>query len=140
VRRYLFDTAVMLAYLKGRAGALSRLRPWVLTGEASTSLIVYGEVIEYLKSFPDYSRHRTALRTLMRQIYPHELTYAILERYADLRRALRPPHGGGLIGDADTLIAATALEHGLIVVTTDSDYTRVPGLSVVSLTMDQLKA
>lgn len=34
----------------------------------------------------------------------------------------------GLIGDIDTLIAATALEHGLILVTTDSDFGRVPGL------------
>lgn len=46
-------------------------------------------------------------------------TYAILERYADLRRQLRPPYGPGLIGDIDTLIAATALEHDLTLVTTD---------------------
>jgi predicted nucleic acid-binding protein len=61
------------------------------------------------------------------------LTYAILERYADLRRAMRPPYGPGLIGDMDTLIAATALEHGLTVVTLDGDFTRVPGLAVMRL-------
>jgi predicted nucleic acid-binding protein len=46
---------------------------------------------------------------------------------------LRKPHGLGNIGDIDTLIAATALERDLIVVTTDSDYLRVPNLSVTLL-------
>jgi predicted nucleic acid-binding protein len=46
----------------------------------------------------------------MGEVYPYFLTYPILERYTDLRRSLRKPHGKGLIGDIDTLIAATALE------------------------------
>jgi len=45
----------------------------------------------------------------------------------------------GLIGDIDTLIAAIALEYNLTMITTDSDYTRVPGLSVQLLTMAQLR-
>jgi predicted nucleic acid-binding protein len=50
----------------------------------------------------------------MRLPYPYFLTDRILERYADIRRALRPPYGPGLIGDIDTLITATALERDLI--------------------------
>jgi predicted nucleic acid-binding protein len=69
---------------------------------------------------------------------PLPLTYPIMERYADPRRAMRPPHGSGLIGDADTIIAATALEHGLTVVTLDADYTRVPRLGVLHLTRSAL--
>ena len=53
--------------------------------------------------------------------------------------ALRPPHGPGLIGDVDTLIAATAIERRLTVVTIDSDYQRVPNLQVFLLTRDQLR-
>lgn len=34
------------------------------------------------------------------------------------------PHGLGLIGDVDTLIAATALEHWLTIVTLDGDFAR----------------
>lgn len=56
-----------------------------------------------------------------------------MQRYAALRRQLRPPYGPGLIGDIDTLIAATALEYELALVTTDSDFTRVPGLSLLLL-------
>jgi predicted nucleic acid-binding protein len=58
---------------------------------------------------------------------------SVLDQYAMLRRNLRPPHGPGLIGDIDGLIAATALERGLTVVTTDGDFTRVSGLSVMLL-------
>ena len=45
----------------------------------------------------------------------------------------------GPIGDIDTLIAATSLEHNLTVITTDTDYTRVPNLSVELLTIAQLR-
>jgi predicted nucleic acid-binding protein len=41
---------------------------------------------------------------------------------------LRPPYGPGLIGDIDVLIAATAIEHDLTIVTTDGDFERVPNL------------
>ncbi len=56
-----------------------------------------------------------------------------MQRYASLRRQLRRPYGAGLIGDIDTLIAATALEYDLEVVTTDGDFTRVPSLRVLLL-------
>lgn len=67
---------------------------------------------------------------LLERITPHPVNYTIGERYARLRRQLRAPYGSGLIGDVDTLIAATALEYDLTVVTTDTDFTRVPGLTV----------
>lgn len=91
------------------------------------------EAIEYIKDDPDYARRKGDLRTLLREVTPLRLTYDILERYADLRRAMRKPYGPGLIGDVDTLIAATAIEHGLAVVTLDGDFRRVPGLSVMLL-------
>lgn len=46
---------------------------------------------------------------------------------------MRAPYGTGLIGDIDTLIAATALERNLTVVTIDADFQRVPGLNVLLL-------
>jgi predicted nucleic acid-binding protein len=36
-----------------------------------------------------------------------------------------------VIGDIDTFVAATALEHDLTVVTTDSDFSRVPVLKTL---------
>jgi predicted nucleic acid-binding protein len=138
MRRYLLDTGLVTAYLRGRTGAVSLLQPWIDRDEATTSAVVYGEVIEYFKILSDFPRRQALLRALFRRIRSYDLTYAILEHYADLRLAMRPPRGAGLIGDVVTLIAATALEHDLTVVSLDSDFTRVPGLSMLHLTRDRL--
>jgi predicted nucleic acid-binding protein len=131
VPRYLLDTGPLAAYLFGRAAARDLLTPWIRARAAATSPMVYAEVSEHLLGRPDAARRRRELRELLRVIRPYALTYAILEQYARLRRQLRPPYGPGLIGDLDTLPAATALERGLTVVTTDGDFRRVPDLEVV---------
>jgi predicted nucleic acid-binding protein len=131
MRSYLLDTALVAALLHARPAAVSLVQPWIVNHEAATSSLVYAEVIEYIKGRPDFERRRAELRTLLREVYPYSLTYDILERYADLRRQLRPPYGPGLIGDVDTLIAATALERDLTLVTTDSDYEKVPDLKLM---------
>ncbi|GAC1629605.1 MAG: hypothetical protein NVS4B11_28610 [Ktedonobacteraceae bacterium] len=110
MRQYLLDTNVLSAYIQGRSGVLSLAQKWIYDNEAATSLIVYGEIIEYLKSFPNYAKREKELRDLLRKVHPYDLNYELLERYADMRRAMRPPYGPGLIGDMDTLIAATAIQ------------------------------
>ncbi len=49
-------------------------------------MLVYGEVIEYLKGLPTFKEYKTRLQKLfeLKQITPYPLTYAILERYADI--------------------------------------------------------
>ncbi len=138
MRRYLLDSPVLTGYLKGR-NIVTLVEPWVENNEAATSLLVYGEISEYHYSFPNFARRQTQLRALLQQVYPYGLSYLVLERYAELRRTLRPPQGPGLIGDIDTLIAATALVYDLTLVTTDSDFTRVPGLHLMFLPRDLLK-
>jgi predicted nucleic acid-binding protein len=135
MRQYLLDSAPLAGYLHGRASFVDLIIPFIREHQAATSILVYAEVIEYLKGLPDFPRRRQQLQLLLREIYPYFLTYAIVERYADIRRAMRPPHGAGLIGDVDTLIAATALERNLTVITLDQDFTRVSGLQVQLLEM-----
>ena len=113
------------------------MRPWVENREAATSILEFGEAVEYLRPKPDYPAHLQALHHLMEGVRPFFLTYPILRRYADLRLTLRPQ--GQLIGDVDTLIAATALERHLTLVTLDGDFARIPGLSVLHLTKQQLR-
>jgi predicted nucleic acid-binding protein len=137
--RYLLDTGPLAALLLGRPGAIRLFTPWIRSQEVATSIVVYGEVVEYIKGLPNFSVHRAGLHNLLMGVNPYFLSYHIMERYADLRRALRPPHGPGLIGDMDVLIAATALEQRLTLVTLDGDHQRVPGLHVMLLTRDQLR-
>jgi len=139
MRRYLLDTGPLGAYLQGRQTIVNLIAPWLRAREAATSILAYAEVVEYIQGFPDFANLHTQLRRLLRHIYPYFLTYHILERYADLRRSLRPPHGPGLIGDIDTLIAATALERHLTVVTMDTDFQRVPTLRVILLSRSTMQ-
>lgn len=120
VRRYLLDTTPLTGYLQGRPQAVALIGPWLDAHEASTSILVYGEVSEYLMGRSDFTSRDDQLRQLLQEITPFFLSYAVLRRYALIRRQLRPPHGSGLVGDVDTLIA-------------DSDYSRIPDLSVMLL-------
>jgi predicted nucleic acid-binding protein len=139
MRRYLLDTAPLSALLLARPAAVDLITPWMQHHKVATSILAYAEVVEYLKDFSDAARRQSQLRTLLGEVYPYFLTYPILERYTDLRRSLRKPHGKGLIGDIDTLIAATALERNLTVVTIDTDFQRVPALKVILLSPSSLK-
>jgi tRNA(fMet)-specific endonuclease VapC len=126
MKRYLLDTSLLAAYLHNRAKAIRLMTPWVKHDEVATSILVYGEVIEYLKGLPNFADKYAKLHRILDEIPPYPLTYPILERYADIRRTLRPQHND--IGDIDTLIAATALEEHLTLVTIDRDFERVPEL------------
>jgi|SRR5579864_4108537 len=126
MKNYLLDTSVVAGYLLNRVRAIELVSPLLEREKAATSILVYGEVVEYVKSFTAFRSYRESLEALLEQIDPLPLTYPILERYADIRRTLRPQHTE--IGDIDTLIAATALEHDLTLLTIDTDYHRVPNL------------
>lgn len=113
------------------------MQPWIANWEAATSILTYGEVVEYLRPKANFPAHLHALHQLLHGVPPFFLTYSILRRYAEIRLALRPQ--GQLIGDIDTLIAATALEYDLTIVTIDRDFSRIPGLNAQVLTKEQLR-
>ncbi len=130
MKRYLLDTGPLAAYLHNRKPVVTLLTPLIAAREVATSSLVYAEVTEYILGLPNAKKRRQDLRQLLQEIYPYFLTYAILDRYATIRRSLRPPYGTGLIGDIDTLIAATAIERNLTLLTADHDFSRVPNLQM----------
>ena len=126
MKKYLLDTSLVAGYLLARTKAIDIVSPLLEAEKAATSMLVYGEVVEYVKELTAFAAYRDSLQALLEQIDPYPLTYPILERYADICRTLRPARQA--IGDIDTLIAATALEHDLTLLTIDTDYNRVPHL------------
>ena len=46
---YLLDTGVLNAYLRGRRGIVSLVDPWLDTEQVVTSILVYGEIVEFLQ-------------------------------------------------------------------------------------------
>lgn len=132
--RFFLDTTPLSAYLSGRPQALVFVNRLIDEGhDVRFNLLVYGEIIEYFLGFQDYERRQRQLRALMAAVPPIELTAEIMDRYAKLRRQMRRPYGDGLIGDVDTVIAATAIEYDATLITCDSDFLRVPKLRLLLL-------
>ncbi len=75
MRRYLLDTSVLSALLHNRAAAASLITPWLHRHEVATSILVYGEVYEYIRTRPNFSSHAALLRDLLSEIRPYFLTY-----------------------------------------------------------------
>ena len=79
------DSAPLAGYLHGRKPFVELITPLIQHRQAATSIMVYAEVIEYLQGLPDFTHRKKQLVVLLREVYPYFLTYAILERYADIR-------------------------------------------------------
>ena len=93
---YLIDTTPLSALVFNRPAAVALINPWLRNHEAMTSVLVYGEVVEYLKGRSDFAQRHGDLFTLLREVYPYLVTVPVMQRYADVRRQLRPPYGPGL--------------------------------------------
>lgn len=46
--RYLLDTGVLTAFMRGRPAVTALVTPWADSGQAFTSALVHGEIAEYL--------------------------------------------------------------------------------------------
>jgi predicted nucleic acid-binding protein len=138
VKRYLLDSPIIAAHIIGRESARDLIAPWLVEHEVVTSIVVYGEVYEYIRSFRDFDERYLALQTFIQECNIAGVSVEIMETYANLRRSMRRPYGDGLIGDIDTLIAATCLRHGLTVVSTDGHFRRVPRLNSIIVNLETL--
>ncbi len=126
--KYLVDTDWVIEYLKGRDPVASLLSEWVELGLA-VSIISYGEIYEgiYFSQHPD--RQEENFLHFLQGVTLLSLTEDTMQRFARLRGNLRAT--GQMIGDADLLIAATALQHHLILLTSNTrHFRRIPDLSL----------
>jgi tRNA(fMet)-specific endonuclease VapC len=133
VIRYLIDTDWIIDALHGYAVAMQTLVDLAPDGLA-VSIISYGELYEgaYYARNPQADLAGLTAFLLGKEILP--LTTTIMERFGILRGALSP-HQRRQIGDMDLLIAATALTHGLTLLTRNvADFQLVTGLSIYSST------
>jgi tRNA(fMet)-specific endonuclease VapC len=128
----LLDTDTLSEVMKGvNQGVQSNARQYLRAfGSFTFSLITRYEILRGLKA-------RRATRQIARfeqrcqQSVVLPVTDAIIVRAADVYALLHQE--GQLISDADILIAATALEHSLVMVTENVDhFRRIPGLPIES--------
>ncbi len=127
--RYLLDTCVVSDFIKGEPGTTAKLKTTTPADIAISSITVmelrYGLAINpqrTQKIEPTISSFLSAVITL-------PFTTPEAEQAAQIRAALKSL--GQPIGAYDALIAATALQHNLIMITANQrEFERVPGLQI----------
>lgn len=125
---YLVDTDWLAEYLKGRPAAVLLLNQLANEGLA-ISLITLGEIYEGIYYGQDAKAHERGFLAFLRVVNVIPLNRTIMKRFARIRGELRAK--GQLIGDPDILIAATALQDDLTVVTRNlRDFQRIPNLKL----------
>lgn len=125
---YLVDTDWVIDFLKGKQIAVDLLGRLSEEGIV-ISIITYGEVYEGIYFGGRQQTAELGFGQFLQIADVVSLTQPIMRRFARLRGELR--QHGQKISDTDLLIAATALEHNLILVTRNtSHFERIPNLEL----------
>lgn len=126
--RYLLDTNVVIAAMKGQAAVRRRLENLPLTG-LCLSAVVFGELCFGAEKSRYGERNRARLETLRQQLPWLGIDEEAGRHYGRIRAGLEA--GGTPIGANDLWIASQALAAGCVLVTdNEREFSRVPGLSL----------
>jgi predicted nucleic acid-binding protein len=122
----LLDTSVLVGWEKGRVD------PARLPERAAISTMTLAELHlgVLIAAEAEERAHRLATLTLVERAYePIPVSADVARRFAELVASLQA--AGRRVPVIDTLIAATALVHGLVVYTQDAVFETFPALEVV---------
>jgi predicted nucleic acid-binding protein len=127
---YLIDSDWIIDVLAGIPDAVAVVEQLARDGIA-VSIITYMEVYQGTLRASDPVAAQQQLHSLLEDVPVLPISFAVAERCADLRETLRRQHKRVRARALDLLLAATALEHGLTLVTRNTDdYKDIPGLRV----------
>lgn len=122
----LADTSLFIAHETGRP-----LRTEALPDRLAVSVITIGELRAGVLAAPDVATRDRRLWTFTAALAldPIPIDEGVAAAWARLRVELRDR--GLRMPVNDSWIAATAIAHGVAVVTQDDDYVELPGLAVI---------
>ncbi|MEM6868674.1 MAG: type II toxin-antitoxin system VapC family toxin [Cyanobacteria bacterium P01_C01_bin.121] len=127
--RYLLDTCVISDFIKGEAGTLARLKQ-TPPADIAISTITVMELRYGLALNPQRAQKiEPAITSMLSSVAILPFTKTEAEQAAQIRAVLKSQ--GQPIGAYDILIAATALQHDLIMVTANQrEFERVANLQI----------
>jgi predicted nucleic acid-binding protein len=131
--RYLLDTDVVIDYLTATPPTPAALAPLWRDGIA-ISVVNYMELVEGIRDSRNRRSNELAFRRFLKRARVLGVTRPVAEHAARLRSELRS--GGRRINHRhlDILIAATAIEYRLVLITRNLlDYSDIAGIRLISL-------
>lgn len=121
--RYLVDTNIVVAYFAGERPLLDRFET---AAEINASVVTLGELVYGAMKSSRPQENLLRLEQLRSAVALLRCDAETARRYGELKNELR--RKGRPIPENDIWIAATALQHGLTLVTRDSDFEHVEGI------------
>jgi len=128
--RYLIDTDWAVWWMRGRADVAAHLTAREREGLA-ISIVTLAELYEGIEKTYDPAAAESALNNFLRLVTVIPFSERVAARFG--RESALLQHSGQPLPDFDLVIAATALHHGLILLTEDRHFARIAGLRVQSL-------
>ena len=129
--KYLVDSDWVIDHLNGVQRVVSRLAELAEEG-VGLSVISLAEVYEGVFYSSDPPREEQAMQDLLQGITVIAVDDEICRIFARERGRLRA--AGNIIGDFDLLIGATALRHGLTLLSNNRNhFQRIQGLTIISV-------
>ena len=125
---FLIDTDICSLHLRGDRRLFSRFNQHL--GHLHVSAITVAEMFVWVRRSAASVARRSALQKLLRDVAALNVDVIIGEKFGDIRTSQLAT--GQFTPEMDLLIAATALVHGLTLVTHNvQDFASVPGLHVI---------
>jgi len=126
--KYLVDSDYVADYLGAHPPAIQLLSSFA-KDDLAISLITYGEIYEGIHFGRDPQKTTDVFQRFLRSVVILPPTQPIMQQFARIRGELR--RTGKIIGDFDILIASTAIQHHLTLLTRNiRDYQRIPDLKL----------
>lgn len=127
MKQYLLDTNICIFFLRGLYEVPQRLEQ-IGRRNCHISEITVGELLYGAACSIQKEKHLRQVNELI-SLFAVEPIYPVLPVFADTKAQLRKQ--GTMIDDFDLLIGATALKHGMVLVTENVKHlSRVPGITL----------
>ena len=120
---YLFDSGILILHLRNQSGYPTMTDRLADEADVYVSTMTRFEVVRGMRD-----RERESTFNLLNSFEALDVTSEIADRAGELIRSWRKR--GVTLGDADAIIAASAIHHGLALVTTNAKHFPMPELIV----------
>jgi tRNA(fMet)-specific endonuclease VapC len=127
---YLVDSTLVIDHLTDAPSAAAILAPLTAEGIA-ISIVTYMEAFQGVERSPDRETARKKFQAFIAGVLILPFSLAVAERCARLRETLRTQNKRVNSRALDLIIAATALEYGLTLVTANTeDFKDIPDITL----------